>query len=269
MVWSHGGGYTSGAASAYDAQRLADKGDVIVVTVNNRLGVFGYLACPGWPAAAISAWPTQIAAAEWAQANAAAFGGDPRNMTLFGESDGAMSACALLTSPQAAGLVDKVAMSSGGTCLLNWPENGLVYGSPPQTPYVDRPTSEALGMAEAKTLGCAAASTLVLACMRKCRSRPCSRSSRTSPTCWPTAPTCLPRTRPPQCRRPGADIPVLSAATRRGAGLRRRRGEGQAVAITDKTYPAWSRPPSAPGRRAVCPVPDCGVPQRGRSPGPR
>jgi para-nitrobenzyl esterase len=164
MVWWHGGGYTSGSGSAYDAQRLASRGHVIVVTVNYRLGVFGYLSLPGLPGSGDFGLADQILATRWAKSNAAAFGGDPGNITVFGESSGAMSACALLTSPQAKGLVDKVAMSSGGTCQLSWPKDGLVPSALPQTPYVDLADGQKLGVAEAKTLGCAAASAL--SCLR-------------------------------------------------------------------------------------------------------
>jgi para-nitrobenzyl esterase len=75
-----------------------------------------------------------------------------------------MSACALFSSPQASGLVDKVAMSSGGGCQLYWPQDGLVPSAPPQTPYVDLADGQKLGVTEAKTLGCAAASAL--SCLR-------------------------------------------------------------------------------------------------------
>jgi para-nitrobenzyl esterase len=164
MVWWHGGGYTSGSGSAYDAQRLASRGHVMVVTVNYRLGVFGYLSLPGLTGSGDFGLADQILATRWAKQNAAAFGGDPDNLTVFGESAGAMSACALLSSPQAKGLVDKVAMSSGGACQLSWPQSGLVPGDPPQTPYVDLADGQKLGVAEAKTLGCAAASAL--SCLR-------------------------------------------------------------------------------------------------------
>jgi para-nitrobenzyl esterase len=164
MVWWHGGGYTSGSGSAYDAQRLASRGHVMVVTVNYRLGVFGYLSLPGLAGSGDFGLADQILATRWAKQNAAAFGGDPDNLTVFGESAGAMSACALLSSPQAKGLVDKVAMSSGGACQLNWPPSGLVPGDPPQTPYVDLADGQKLGVTEAKTLGCAAASAL--SCLR-------------------------------------------------------------------------------------------------------
>ena len=153
MVWWHGGGYTSGAGSAYDPQRLASRGDVVVVTVNYRLGVFGYLGLPGLDGGGDFGFADQLAATRWAKDNAAAFGGDPDNITVFGQSAGAFSACALLTSPAAEGLVDKVAMSSG-SCGISWPAGGLLYGTPAQDPYVDRATSEGLGTSVATQLGC-------------------------------------------------------------------------------------------------------------------
>ncbi|MCL9793600.1 carboxylesterase/lipase family protein [Frankia sp. AgKG'84/4] len=164
MVWWHGSGYTSGSGSSYDAARLADQGHVIVVTLNYRLGVFGYLSLPGLAGSGDFGLADQILATRWAKRNAAAFGGDPDNITVFGESAGAMSACALLTSPVAKGLVNKVAMSSGGACQLNWPRGGLLPDVPAQTPYVALADSEKLGVTEAGTLGCTGASTL--SCLR-------------------------------------------------------------------------------------------------------
>lgn len=167
MVWSHGGGYTSGSAAVYDAQRLASDGNVIVVTVNKRLGVFGYLGLPGLAGGGDFGLADVVAALKWSKVNAAAFGGDPDNITLFGESDGAMSSCALLTSPQAGDLFDKLALSSGGTCQLNWPRNGLFVGMPPTTPYASRDASDDLGMSEARKIGCAGSPPAVLDCLRR------------------------------------------------------------------------------------------------------
>jgi para-nitrobenzyl esterase len=164
MVWWHGGGYTSGSGSAYDAQRLAARGHVVVVTVNYRLGVFGYLSLPGLAGSGDFGLADQLLATRWARDNAAAFGGDPHNLTVFGESAGAMSACAALTSPAAKGLFDKVALSSG-SCELNWPTGTLLPGTPAQTPYVDLADGDTLGRTGATTLGCTGTSTL--ACLRR------------------------------------------------------------------------------------------------------
>jgi DNA-binding MarR family transcriptional regulator len=163
MVWWHGGGYTSGSGSEYDAGRMAAQGDVIVVTINYRLGVFGYFGLPGLPDSGDFGFADQIAALRWVKRNAAAFGGDPGNLTVFGESAGGMSACALLTSPQARGLVEKAAISSG-SCLLNWPAVGLYPGAPPGTPYLPVRQVRADGLAAAKSVGCETGN--VLRCMR-------------------------------------------------------------------------------------------------------
>ena len=163
MVWWHGGGYTSGAGADYDARRLASRGHVIILTVNYRLGAFGYFGLPGLAGSGDFGFADQIAATKWAKANAAAFGGDPDNLTVFGESAGGMSACALLTSPQAVGLVQRVAISSG-SCLLNWPAGGLFPGTPPATPYTPVTVDQADGTAAATMLGCTGPDAL--ACMR-------------------------------------------------------------------------------------------------------
>ncbi|ODU03468.1 MAG: hypothetical protein ABS81_14245 [Pseudonocardia sp. SCN 72-86] len=163
MVWWHGGGYTTGSGAVYDAQRLATQGRVMVVTVNYRLGVFGYLSLPGLAGSGDFGLADQMLATRWARDNAAAFGGDPGNVTVFGQSAGAMSACAMLGSPEATGLADKVAMSSG-SCLLDWPQDGLLPGVPPGTPYIALPDAEAFGTAQAQTLGCTGPEALT--CLR-------------------------------------------------------------------------------------------------------
>jgi para-nitrobenzyl esterase len=121
MVWIHGGGFVggSGANVTYDGRRLAELG-VVVVTINYRVGVFGYLAHPGLTresdAGACGNYGLldQMAALRWVRENIAAFGGDPANVTAFGESAGATSISYLLTSPLARGLVDKVILQSPG-----------------------------------------------------------------------------------------------------------------------------------------------------------
>jgi para-nitrobenzyl esterase len=119
MVWVHGGGNVTGAGDIYNAAKLATDGDVVVVTVNYRLGPFGWLAHQGLEAGADGRYQTgnyglldQQAALRWVQRNAAAFGGDARNVTVFGESAGAQDACALLASPTAKGLFQKVIAQS-------------------------------------------------------------------------------------------------------------------------------------------------------------
>ncbi|WP_293352014.1 carboxylesterase family protein [Phenylobacterium sp.] len=119
MVWIHGGSHRTGAGWVYDGQNFARDG-VVVVSINYRLGALGYFAHPALTRAA-GAEPTgnfglmdQIAALEWVKRNAAAFGGDPENVTVFGESAGGMSILALLATPKARGLYQKAIVQSGG-----------------------------------------------------------------------------------------------------------------------------------------------------------
>lgn len=162
MVWWHGGGFTTGAGSEYDAARMADQGNVIVVTVNYRLGVFGYFGLPGLPGSGNFGLADQFASLEWAQRNAGAFGGDPDSVTVFGESAGGMSTCAALTSPRAEGLIDKAIISSG-SCMLEWPAGTQYPSSQAETPYIDVEQDRADGLALAREMGCR---DDVLACMR-------------------------------------------------------------------------------------------------------
>ncbi|HUS83009.1 MAG TPA: carboxylesterase/lipase family protein [Dehalococcoidia bacterium] len=119
MVWIHGGGFTIGAGSdaIYDGSALASR-DAVVVTINYRLGPFGFLHAAGLADspeafAANFGMLDQIAALKWVQSEIAAFGGDPGNVTIFGESAGAMSVGVLLASPPASGLFHKAILQSG------------------------------------------------------------------------------------------------------------------------------------------------------------
>ncbi|WP_166997926.1 carboxylesterase/lipase family protein [Paramicrobacterium fandaimingii] len=135
MVWLHGGGFTTGGGHPYDAQRLAEQGDVIVVTVNYRLGVFGYFGYEGLPGSGNFGLADQIEALRWVQRNAAAFGGDPGNVTVFGQSAGAMSIGALLASPDAEGLFHRAILQSGSP-MLHWQRGVMFPRSPEHTPYL-------------------------------------------------------------------------------------------------------------------------------------
>ncbi|MFZ0666873.1 MAG: carboxylesterase family protein [Acidimicrobiales bacterium] len=119
LVWIHGGGFTSGSGSSflYRGDRLSRKGDVVVVTLNYRLGALGFLAHPSL-AESGGQWGNwglfdQLAALEWVRDNIAYFGGNPENVTVFGESAGAMSICSLLGSPAANGLFHGAIIQSG------------------------------------------------------------------------------------------------------------------------------------------------------------
>ncbi|AKA01950.1 carboxylesterase [Streptomyces noursei ZPM] len=113
MVWIHGGGFLYGAASEalYDGAALAERG-AVVVSFNYRLGVFGFLSHPevGTNFAVLD-W---IAALRWVQQNISAFGGDPGNVTVFGQSSGAVAVRALLSTPRARGLFHRGIIQSAG-----------------------------------------------------------------------------------------------------------------------------------------------------------
>jgi para-nitrobenzyl esterase len=114
MVWIHGGGFLNGSADIYDARWLATQGDIVVVTINYRLGSLGFLAQPGLgPDAGNYGLLDQQAALRWVRENIGNFGGDPRRVTIAGESAGAMSVCDHLVAPDSAGLFDAAIMQSG------------------------------------------------------------------------------------------------------------------------------------------------------------
>ncbi|MEU3643105.1 carboxylesterase family protein [Lentzea sp. NPDC034063] len=154
IVWLHGGGYFMGAGSNYDARRFAERGDVVVVTVNYRLGIFGFLGMPGLAGSGTFGLRDQQAALKWVRANIGAFGGDPRNVTLAGQSAGAMSVCAQLTSPGAAGLFDKAVMQSG-SCATGWLDNFEYRGEQAATIFQPLDVVAAHGADVARALECA------------------------------------------------------------------------------------------------------------------
>jgi len=127
MVWIHPGSNTVGHAAFYDGSRLATTQHVVVVMINYRLGPFGWFILPAATTRSTAETPIDpieasgnwgnldvIESLRWVQANAAAFGGDPGNVTAFGESAGATNVLALLVSPLSKGLVHKVIVQSLG-----------------------------------------------------------------------------------------------------------------------------------------------------------
>jgi len=122
MVWIHGGGFTrgNGISEGYDGENFARKG-VVLVTINYRLGAFGFLAHPaltaesGHHASGNYALLDQIAALEWVKKNIHAFGGDPHRVTIFGESAGSWAVNALMATPLAKGLFQRAIGESGGS----------------------------------------------------------------------------------------------------------------------------------------------------------
>lgn len=125
MFWIHGGGFSSGSALelvSYDGENLSRGGDVVVVSVNHRLNLLGYLDLSEYGEKyALSGTAGQldlIAALQWVQDNIVSFGGDPDNVTVFGQSGGGMKINALLQMPSASGLFHKAMIESGIMDLL-------------------------------------------------------------------------------------------------------------------------------------------------------
>jgi para-nitrobenzyl esterase len=152
FVWIHGGGLRGGAGFDVDPRKFVGRGDVIFVTLNYRLGALGFLAVPGLSredADAVGAYGMldQQAALRWVRDNIRAFGGDPAQVTVAGQSAGASSVCNHLASPSARGLFARAIHQSGGCGM---------------TP---RSTAEATGARFAETLGCGSAADPV-ACLR-------------------------------------------------------------------------------------------------------
>jgi para-nitrobenzyl esterase len=115
MVWIHGGGFTHGAGyeALYDGGPLAVRGDVVVVTINYRLGALGLLRLPEIGARGNQGLLDQVMALAWVRDNIAAFGGDPTQVTIFGESAGSASVGCLATMPSARGLFRRAIQQSG------------------------------------------------------------------------------------------------------------------------------------------------------------
>ena len=126
MVWIHGGAFVNGAGSSpiYDGTRFAQHGDVVVVTINYRLGAFGFLCLEDifgeeFAGSGNAGLLDQIAALEWVRDNIANFGGDPNQVTIFGESAGAMSVGTLLGTPKAQGLFHRAIVQSGSASFTS------------------------------------------------------------------------------------------------------------------------------------------------------
>ncbi|MDJ0848353.1 MAG: carboxylesterase family protein [Myxococcota bacterium] len=122
LVWIHGGGFMVGAGSTpiYDGSELARRGDVVVVTLNYRLGALGYVHLKhalgaGFEESSNLGVRDQIAGLEWVRDNIERFGGDPGNVTVFGQSAGGMSIGALLGAPRARQLFQRAICQSGAT----------------------------------------------------------------------------------------------------------------------------------------------------------
>lgn len=122
MVWFHGGGFSSGGGLLdwYDGGALATEGDVVVVSVNYRLGALGYLCLDGVSEGNLGLYD-QLEALRWVRANIAGYGGDPDRVTVFGQSAGALSILLLTRLPQARGLFRRAILQSAPLSILTRP----------------------------------------------------------------------------------------------------------------------------------------------------
>jgi para-nitrobenzyl esterase len=164
MVWIHGGGLTQGAGKEFDPTPLVEGGPVIVVTLNYRLGLLGFLAHPaldheGHLAGNYGLMDQQLAL-EWVKRNIAAFGGNPHRVTVFGESAGGLSVYSQLASPLAAGLFERAIAQSGAYASFADYLDHIVPIATAET--VSTPAVES-GIAVANSLGCASQTA---ACLR-------------------------------------------------------------------------------------------------------
>jgi len=141
LVWIHGGGYFDGASNDYDAAKLVTRGKLVVVTMNYRLNLFGFMAHPAIDAEGHAFGNYGImdmqAALQWVKRNIAAFGGDPNNVTVGGQSAGAGASTAIVVSPASKGLIHRAIYQSGG-----------------YTPFATKSTAEERGKKFAAAAGC-------------------------------------------------------------------------------------------------------------------
>ena len=151
MVWIHGGAFQFGTGAGYDPQHLIRRG-VVVVTINYRLGVLGFLAHPELSAESPHGASgnygqlDQIESLRWVKRNIAAFGGDPDNVTIFGESAGGQAVTQLMVSPPAAGLFHRAISESGVGVHVH-----TLLNKPGFTPF----SAESRGEAFAERVGAA------------------------------------------------------------------------------------------------------------------
>jgi len=132
LVWIYGGGFVSGGTNVpiYDGEAMAKKG-IVFVSINYRVGIFGFFAHPeltkesGYNASGNYGILDQIAALKWVQKNITAFGGDPNNVTIAGQSAGSMSVNILVASPLAKGLFNKAIAESGAGFVRGFANNNL------------------------------------------------------------------------------------------------------------------------------------------------
>ena len=165
LVWIHGGGFQGGDTALYPGDHLAQTGNVVFVSLQYRLGVLGFLSIPAFGAhAGDYGLEDQQAALQWVKTNIAAFGGDPHNVTIFGESAGGSSVCDQLASPTAAGLFERAISESGFYNSITG-VNTLLQPQDCKATLATESQAHAAGQAFAQTVGCTNTAQLA-SCLR-------------------------------------------------------------------------------------------------------
>lgn len=206
MVWIHGGAFMAGGSNAYDASKLAREGDIIVVTINYRVGVLGFVNFA--EALGIPSIPSnlglrdQIAALKWVRDNIADFGGDPEKVTICGQSVGSMSVSLLMLSPLARGLFHGAIMQSGAVSLIHDRERSIRDGRR----YAEALKLDQSGLQRLRTMDIAELMTAQVAVGKQLRNA------------IPAAPwydgDVLPTSFDAAVAAPTAPVPLLAGATR-------------------------------------------------------
>ncbi|MFB7183586.1 carboxylesterase/lipase family protein [Streptomyces sp. NPDC056257] len=205
VLWMHGGAYSQGTGTQFGGRTMADLTQSVVVSINYRLGQLGYLALPELSRddARLSGsfgLMDQIAALQWTRQNIAAFGGNPGNVTISGQSAGSGSVCALLAAPSAAGLFHRAVLQSGPCTLLRTPDSASAEGQ---------------ARSFAAQAGCAVPAE-VASCLRAASGAALVEAARTLPTPGPVSGDGLVPVPPAQAIASGAwnKVPVLIGSTR-------------------------------------------------------
>jgi para-nitrobenzyl esterase len=169
ILYIHGGGFTGGATSTYPEQELATRGPAIVVGIEYRLGVLGFLADKALGAhSGDFGLQDQQFAMKWVHQNISAFGGDPANITIMGSSAGASSVCDQIASPTAHGLFEKAINFSGEyNSMFGTPTSLQPHNCKTQLPTQHEPKHNATGALFAASVGCGQGNdAAVAACLR-------------------------------------------------------------------------------------------------------
>ncbi|MFD4245929.1 carboxylesterase/lipase family protein [Streptomyces sp. NPDC058525] len=205
LFWMHGGAYSQGTGTQFGGRTMAELTQTVVVSINYRLGQLGYLELPelNGPREVRSGsfgLMDQIAALRWTRENIGAFGGDPRSVTVSGQSAGSGSVCALLAAPSAAGLFHRAVLQSGPCTLLR---------------TTDRARAESLAREFAARAGCSGPAG-VAACLRGASGAALVEAARTLPTSGPASGDGLLPVGPERAIRGGAwnRVPVMIGSTR-------------------------------------------------------